>query len=89
MVGHITRRQVLPNDRTPRLTGLAPAPGQQETPALQESGLTAADHFAVVAGEGRPRWPQLMKVMERVALPTLGPGCVYRVVTGSLAEQRW
>jgi hypothetical protein len=28
-VGHITRRQVLPNDRTPRLTGAAPAPGHK------------------------------------------------------------
>jgi hypothetical protein len=27
-VGHITRRQVLPNDRTPRLTGAAPAPAK-------------------------------------------------------------
>jgi hypothetical protein len=28
------RRQVLPNDRTPRLTGAAPAAGQDRSPAL-------------------------------------------------------
>src|SRR5271168_1251570 len=33
-------RQVLPNDRTPRLTGAAPAPGQNPPPAPQKDRKT-------------------------------------------------
>src|SRR5258708_36172253 len=55
----LPRRQVLPNDRAPRLTGAAPAPGQEQTlhrrgfdDAKGGRGWNDSRKFEVRVGEG-------------------------------------